>query len=106
MTMTTRLLLAGLFGLAALYGFWFFDDRVALVVFAAPPLLLAAFAWGGHQRAAFWAGMFALVWFSHGIMVAWSRPEDRQLATIEIVLSLLVVLAASLPGFRARFTRR
>ena len=106
MTLSTRLLLAGLFGLAALYGFWFLHDRVALVVFALPPLLLAALAWRGGQRAAFWSGLLALGWFSHGVMVAWSRPEDRQLATIEIVLSLLVVLAASLPGFRARFTRR
>ena len=55
---------------------------------------------------AFWAGLLALAWFSHGVMVSWSRPEDRQLANIEIVLSLVVVLAASLPGLRARFSKR
>jgi hypothetical protein len=39
-------------------------------------------------------------------MVAWSRPMERQLAHFEIVLSLLVFLAACLPGLRARFAKR
>ena len=66
MTLTTRLLLLGLFGLAALF----------------------------------------LFWFSHGVMVAWSRPLEAGLATIEIVLALVVIFAASLPGLRARFGGR
>jgi len=39
-------------------------------------------------------------------MVAWSRPMERELAWIEIVLSLVVVMAASAPGIRARFAGR
>ena len=106
MTITTRLLLAGLFGLVALYAFWFARDPwPALLVFAAPPLLLALGAWRGGHRAGFWSGVLALLWFSHGVMVAWSRPPERQLALIEVVLALVVVFAASLPGLRARFSR-
>ena len=107
MTITTRVLLAGLLALAALYAFWFARDGwPALLVFAAPPLLLALGAWRGGNRAAFWAGVLALLWFSHGVMVAWSRPLERDLALVEIVLALVVVFAASLPGLRARFARK
>jgi uncharacterized membrane protein len=107
MTLTTRLLLAALFGLVALYAFWFAREGwPALVVFAGPPLLLALGAWRGGNRAAFWAGVLALAWFSHGVMVAWSRPLERELALIEVVLSLVVVFAASVPGLRARFGTR
>ncbi len=106
MTIATRLLVTGLFGLAALYAFWFTRDGwPALLVFAGPPLLLALGAWRGGNRAAFWAGLLALLWFSHGVMVAWSRPLERQLALIEVVLALIVVFAASLPGLRGRFSR-
>jgi uncharacterized membrane protein len=48
--------------------------------------------------------VLALLWFSHGVMVAWSRPPERALALAEVVLALAVVLAASVPGLRARFT--
>ena len=107
MTLTTRLLLAALFALVALYVFWFIHDPwPALLIFAGPPLVLAAFAWSGGHKAAFWAGLFALAWFSHGVMVSWSRPAERGLANIEIVLALVVVLAASLPGLRDRFGGR
>ena len=104
MTLTTRLLLLGLFGLAALFLFWFSREGwPTLLLFAGPPLLLGLMAWGGGRLAAFWAGVLALAWFSHGVMVAWSRPPEAGLATIEIVLALVVILAASLPGLRARF---
>jgi uncharacterized membrane protein len=108
MTPATRLLLAALFGLVALYAFWFAREGwPALLVFAVPPLLLALGAWRGGNRAAFWAGVLALAWFSHGVMVAWSRPLERDLALIETALALVVVFAASVPGLRARFgTRR
>jgi uncharacterized membrane protein len=107
MSAATRLLLFGLFGLAALFLFWFSQDGwPTLLVFAGPPLLLGLGAWRGGHRAPFWAAVLALLWFSHGVMVAWSRPLERELAFIEIGLALLVVFAASLPGLRARFPRR
>ena len=100
---------AALLALGLLFALWFHDDRhaaAALLVFALPPLLLAVPAWRGGRRAAFWAGVLALFWFSHGVMVAWTRPPERLFAWLEIVLSLVVVGAASWPGLRARFGKR
>ena len=98
-----------LVALALLFGAWFHDDRhriAALLVFALPPLLLVPGALRGSRRAAFWAGVLGLAWFSHGVMVAWSRPAERGWALAEVVLSLVIVIAGSLPGLRARFGRR
>ena len=50
--------------------------------------------------------MLALFWFSHGVMVAWTRPPERLLAWLEIALSLLVIGASSWPGLQARFGGR
>ena len=104
-----QVMVIALLALSGLFIAWFGPQPsplAALVVFALPPLLLAALAWRGGQRAAFWSGLLALGWFSHGVMVAWSRPMERELALIEIALSLVVVFAASLPGWRARFGGR
>ena len=107
MSVSTRVLLAGLFGLVALFAFWFAHEGLhALDWFAGPPLLLAAFNWRGGQKPAFWAGLFALGWFSHGVMVAWSQPEVRELALIEIALALVVFVGATIPGLQARFGGR
>jgi uncharacterized membrane protein len=104
-----RLTGAALLALGLLYVAWFHDDRhavAALLVFALPPLLLAVPAWRGGRRAAFWAGVLALFWFSHGVMVAWTRPGEALLAWLEIALSLLVIGASSWAGLRARFGKR
>ena len=107
MRFPTRVLLAGLFGLAALFVFWFLPEGWhAVAWFAGPPLILAALNWNGAQKPAFWAGLFSLVWFSHGVMVAWSRPDHRELALIEIVPALVVFAGATLPGLQARFGGR
>ncbi len=109
MSTAHRLLCAGLLALVALYASWFGHDgqRTALLVFALPPLLLAiALVRGGAARTAFWAGVLALLWFSHGIMVAWTRPPERLFALCEIGLSLAIVMAASLTGLRARFSKK
>lgn len=107
MTPAGRLLCVALLGLGALYAAWFArgPDVAALVVFALPPLALAGALLRGRARAGFWAGLLALLWFSHGVMVAWSRPGERAFALAEIALSLAIVFAASMPGLRARFGR-
>jgi len=46
--------------------------------------------------------VLALFWFSHGIMVAWTRPAERGFALTEIALAVVVIFASSLPGIRAR----
>ena len=97
-----------LIALAALYAWWFGRDGqwVAVAVFALPPLLLALAVARGRNRAGFWAGLLALAWFAHGIMVAWTRPPERGLALAATALALAIVFAASLPGLRARFARK
>ena len=100
-----RLLALALVALAALYGLWFGRGEhalAAMLVLVLPPLLLAVAAWRGWPRAGFVAGVFALLWFSHGVMLAWSEPAERAYAFVEIVLSLVVVYASSIDGIRAR----
>ena len=105
-------LAAALLALSVLYATWFHDDRhrlAAMLVFALPPLLaLAGVLRGGTtaSKAAFWAGVLGLFWFSHGVLVAWSHPDDAGWAWAEIVLSVVVIVAGSWPGLKARFGRR
>ncbi len=108
-TERSKWVLAGaLFALSALFAAWFHDDRhgwVALGVFALPPLLLLLALRRHYRTAAFWSGVLALAWFSHGVMVAYSRPQEAVFACTEILLSLVVVGASSWPGLRGRFHR-
>ena len=101
-------LMLGLAGLLILFAVWFAVPGLwaLFVVFAAPPLLLLVGTLHGSRQAPFWAGLLALLWFCHGVMEAWAAPQHRDLALIEATLALVVILAASLPGLRARFTKR
>ena len=108
MTRARGLLCAALLALAVLYAAWFGGDAqwFAVAVFALPPLGLAiALLRGAGARTGFWAGVLALVWFSHGIMVAWTRAPERMYALGEVALAFAIVLAASLTGLRARFSK-
>ncbi len=108
MNNSRRILGLALLALAVLYAGWFGHDRqwVALVVFALPPLWLLRTTLLGNLRSGFWAGVLALLWFSHGVMVAWTRPPERAFALGEAGLAVVIVLAASIPGLRARFGGR
>ena len=118
MTPMRRILRIALLALVLVYGLWFGGawfgsvrpaataHWVALAVFALPPLLLALALPRHGARAGFWAGVLALLWFSHGVMVAWTRAPERVPALLEVALALLVVFAASLPGLRSRFGRK
>ena len=104
-----NVLVVALLLLAALYASWFARDAHAVaawLVFALPPALCAIAVASGRYTAAFWSGVFALAWFSHAVMVAWTRPPERVFACSALALSLLVVFAASVPGLRARFSRK
>ncbi|HWS77076.1 MAG TPA: DUF2069 domain-containing protein [Thermomonas sp.] len=104
-----RLLVLALVALAVLFGLWYVRGPhalAALVVLVLPPLLLAIAAWRGWARAGFIGGVFALFWFSHGVMVAWSEPGQRLPALVEIALALAIVYASSIDGIRARFGKR
>ena len=104
-----RVLALTLFGLATLYVLWFWHDRhalAALLIFALPPALFGVAALRGWPPAGLSAGLVALLWFSHGILVAWTRAAERPFAFVEILLALAVIYFASMPGLRARFSKR
>ena len=109
-TRTDRIVLvSALLGLAALYTLWYHADRdriAALLVFALPPLLLGIGVLVRRATARFWAGVFALCWFSHGVMVAWAHADERVFALIEIALSLTIVFSSNAPGLRAKFGKK
>ncbi|RBH43902.1 DUF2069 domain-containing protein, partial [Xanthomonas oryzae pv. oryzae] len=51
-------------------------------------------------------GVFALGWFSHGVMSAWSQPQARGMAWMELLLALAVVGLVGGPGMAARFGKK
>lgn len=105
MTTARRILFAALVLLAVLDLAWFWHEPLARIVFTLPPALCALAVWMHRRTAGFWSGVLALLWFSHGVMVAWTRPPERLQASAEIMLALAVILAASIPGMRARFSK-
>ena len=105
----SRVLIAALLMLATLFVAWFGPmpgPWVALAVFALPPALLAIGHWRGRPTAGYWASVLGLFWFSHGVMVAYSRPPERGFGLAEVALALLVIFAASGPGMRARLAQK
>jgi len=108
------LALAGLFGLLLLQ--WLWHHWIAPPLSVAPwiyaaffciPLLPSLWLLALRHRASLLVGaLAALLYFCHGVMVAMSVPQLERLALIEIALSVLVVVAASWNGLRARFTRK
>ncbi|MGY1459661.1 MULTISPECIES: DUF2069 domain-containing protein [unclassified Luteimonas] len=104
-----RVLAVLLLALAALFAVWFAGDArylQALAVFSLPPLLLAVGVLALRRTAPFWAGVLALGWFCHGVMLAWERAEGRGFALAEVALALGIVCASSWPGLRGRFRGR
>ena len=103
-------LLAALLGLVALFSFWYLLPQrhlwAGLLVFVLPPALLALGVWRRSRRAAYWAGVCALAWFCHAVMLAWSSPAERGYAWIELALALTVIFAANQPGLAARFGKK
>ena len=106
MSRAHRVLALALLLLAALFASGF-RDRLGLAVFAGgPPVLLAMAVLLRLRGAALWAGIFALGWFSYGVMEAWTLAGHARVYALAIVaLALLVVGAASWNGMTARFGR-
>lgn len=109
-----KLAQCGIFGLLLLQWLWHAAISpplsVSPAVYAAffsipivPALLLLACR---KHEALLVGGLAALVYFCHGVMVAMTLPQQRTLAQVEILLSVLVVMAASWNGLRARFARK
>jgi uncharacterized membrane protein len=79
---------------------------LAALLHAAPLLPALVLFLRGARAAPFWAAVAALVLFSHGVTEAWSEPGVRALAAAEVALSVVLVVAASWDGLRARLARR
>ena len=79
----------------------------AMVLFFCLPLLPAlVLTLIGHRKAGFWGALAALIYFCHGVMVAWAAPETRTLGLLEAGVSALLVVSASWDGLRARMNKR
>jgi uncharacterized membrane protein len=59
-----------------------------------------------HRAALLFGALAALLYFCHGVMVMMNVPQLATLALFEVALSVLVVVAGSWNGLRARFTRK
>lgn len=59
-----------------------------------------------HPKAGFWGALAALLYFCHGVMLAWSEPSLRALGLVEAVLSAVLVVAASWDGLLGRMAAR
>jgi uncharacterized membrane protein len=79
---------------------------VAVALHAAPMFPAFVLLLLRHRTAGFWGGVAALLMFCHGVMEAWTTPSARLPAWIEIALSVLLILASSWDGLRARFGKR
>ena len=56
-------------------------------------------------RAPFWGALAALLYFCHGVMIAWAAPAERTLGLVETALAAALIVAASWDGLRGRFAR-
>lgn len=95
--------------LTVLFAVWFRQDKhfvATMLVFVLPPLLCLIGVLLKRRQAGFWAGVFGLFWFAHGVMAAYSRPQEAVFAWLEIVLALAAVMLASWPGLSARFGKK
>ena len=103
----SRLTALSLFGIALAYWHGMRPDMGAVLAFAIPALLLSVMVALRRPAAAnLIAGVFALGWFSHGIMVAFVESDHRVWALIVALLSLVVVLAVSWVGLKVRKAKR
>ena len=113
MSAAKRITLAAIVSLAALQLAWHGwlappaeANPWALAVFFLLPILPAlALALMRHRRAGFWGALAALLYFSHGVMVAWSSPGETALGLLQAILSAVLVVAASWDGMLARFNK-
>jgi uncharacterized membrane protein len=79
---------------------------LAVTLHAAPMLPAVILLLRRHRTAAFWGGVAALFLFCHGVMEAWATPTARVPALAEVALSVMLILASSWDGVRARLARR
>jgi len=68
-----------------------------------PPLLLPLLALRtSASRAMLWIGIISLAYFCHGVVAAWSEPQARLPALIEIALCSVLIGALGAQSGRRR----
>lgn len=74
---------------------WLFPPQVMptwlVLALTVLPLLLPLTALHHPRRALLWAGILSLFYFCHGVAEAWSAPDVRALAWLEIGLTVLLI---------------
>jgi uncharacterized membrane protein len=55
------------------------------------PLLLPLFALRNVRRALLWTGILSLFYFCHGVAESWSSAQERGVALVEVMLTLLLI---------------
>ncbi|RMH89475.1 DUF2069 domain-containing protein [Lysobacter pythonis] len=99
-----RLLVVALIALAALFALGFRGQPVTLAFASLPPALLAAAILLGMRSAPFWASVFALGWFSYGVMESWTMAGHARAYALGIaVVAVAIILAGSWAGLMAKF---
>nr|WP_239538014.1 DUF2069 domain-containing protein [Dyella mobilis] len=85
----------GLIALQCAWYAWLFPPQqiplwVALAV-AVVPLLLPFLAIRNVRRALLLAGILSLFYFCHGVAESWSSAQERGVALIEVLLTLVLI---------------
>ncbi len=81
-------------------------SNLAKALLILPIALACSLFIADRPSAGFWSGVFALFYFSHGVMELWAVPATRFFSIAEIALSVGIILTASWPGLKARFSRK
>lgn len=106
MSRSTRLLIAALLALAAVFAFGFWGRPPLLAISVLPPLLLAIALWR-RRTAAFWSGVLALGWFAYGVMEAWALSGTPRLIAAAVAgLALVIIACGNYAALKARFGGR
>jgi uncharacterized membrane protein len=103
--------LVGYFGLLILLTLWFsvlapsrhLPIALTLLVFVGPLLFPLRGLLHGKPYTHAWTSMLSLLYFTHGVVEAWSNAAERGFALLEVFFSvLLFVGAVGYARFRAR----
>lgn len=109
-----RIGIAALFALLALQLAWHawlapptvVPTWLVLAVFALPLAVPAIGVLRGRRTALFWGGLVSLLHFCHGVSEAWTTPDVRGLALMEVALSLTLIAAIGYDGLQRRRAAR
>ncbi|GEM_PF-1109984 len=87
-----------------LYPSEWFGRWIPLALFALPMLIPARGIWNKNPRAVVLGGTILLIHFSIAVTEAWSNPEVRIIACIQLVLIIWFYLA--MPGIGYRLDKK